>query len=87
MDQHLKSRILDDMATRVRVLREAKGWSQAALGERVDASESAISKIEAGLKTPSLNLLIDIADELGTSADRLLAKPERRGRKPKTEAA
>lgn len=60
-----------DMATLERVgrnialAREANGWNQAELGERLGADQSYVSKIERGKMNLTLKSLERIADILG----------------------
>ena len=49
------------MKSRVRELREAAGWSQAQLGERLGVSRQTINAIETGKYDPSLPLAFRIA--------------------------
>ena len=49
------------MKSRVRELREAAGWSQAHLGERLGVSRQTINAIETGKYDPSLPLAFRIA--------------------------
>jgi putative transcriptional regulator len=49
------------MNNRVRDLREAKGWSQGELGERLDVSRQTVNAIETGRYDPSLPLAFRIA--------------------------
>ncbi len=49
------------MQNRVKALRQARGWSQAALGERLDVSRQTINAIEAGRHDPSLALAFRLA--------------------------
>lgn len=53
------------MNSRVRELREARGWSQAALGERLGVSRQTINSIETGKYDPSLPLAFKIARLFG----------------------
>lgn len=53
------------MNSRVRELREAWGWSQAQLGERLEVSRQTINSIETGKYDPSLPLAFRIAREFG----------------------
>jgi putative transcriptional regulator len=45
----------------VRELRQAQGWSQAALGQRLGVSRQTINSIETGKYDPSLPLAFQIA--------------------------
>ncbi|MEO6689108.1 MAG: helix-turn-helix transcriptional regulator [Dokdonella sp.] len=45
----------------VRALREAKGWSQGDLAERLDVSRQTVNAIETGKYDPSLPLAFRIA--------------------------
>lgn len=49
------------MKNRVRELREAHGWSQGELAERVDVSRQTINAIETGKYDPSLPLAFKLA--------------------------
>ena len=51
------------MKSRVRELREGRGWSQAQLGERLDVSRQTINAIETGKYDHSLPLAFRIARE------------------------
>ncbi|MGO1540734.1 MAG: helix-turn-helix transcriptional regulator [Luteimonas sp.] len=53
------------MRNRVRELREARGWSQARLGECLEVSRQTINAIETGRYDPSLPLAFRIAREFG----------------------
>ena len=53
------------MKSRVRELREARGWSQAQLGERLEVSRQTINAIETGKYDPSLPLAFRIARLFG----------------------
>lgn len=53
------------MKSRVRELREARGWSQAQLGERLDVSRQTVNAIETGKYAPSLPLAFRIARLFG----------------------
>ena len=56
---------------RLRTLRRQKGLSQAELAELADLSTPYISHIETGIKKPSLESIIKIANVLGVSVDEL----------------
>ncbi|TYT26508.1 helix-turn-helix transcriptional regulator [Luteimonas viscosa] len=49
------------MRSRVRELREARGWSQAQLAERLEVSRQTVNAIETGKYDPSLPLAFRIA--------------------------
>ena len=49
------------MKSRLRDLREARGWSQAQLGERLGVSRQTVNAIETGKYDPSLPLAFRIA--------------------------
>ena len=49
------------MKNRLRVLRAERGWSQAALAERLDVSRQTVNAIETGKYDPSLPLAFTIA--------------------------
>lgn len=49
------------MKSRVRELREALGWSQATLAERLEVSRQTVNAIETGKYDPSLPLAFRLA--------------------------
>lgn len=57
---------------RIRECREKEGVSQEKLAELVSLSPHYLSAIERGIKLPSLETFIRIANQLGVSADTLL---------------
>lgn len=57
----------------IRILRTQAGYSQEALAEAADLSPSYLSHIERGRKKISLKSLVQIADALGVTTDRLLS--------------
>ncbi|NZA24986.1 helix-turn-helix transcriptional regulator [Luteimonas sp. SJ-92] len=57
------------MKSRVRALREAQGWSQAQLGERLGVSRQTVNAIETGKYDPSLPLAFRIARAFGGSIE------------------
>lgn len=61
----------------IRELRMAKGWTPLQLGQSVGADRSTITRIETGVRQPSLDVLLGIlgALEIGlTDLDRVAAK-------------
>lgn len=53
------------MRSRLRELREMRGWSQAQLGERLQVSRQTVNAIETGKYDPSLPLAFAIAALFG----------------------
>ena len=52
-------------------MRKAKGWSQEALGRKVNKAKSVISGYESNLRTPPLDVLTSLAALYGVSLDYL----------------
>jgi transcriptional regulator with XRE-family HTH domain len=59
----MKERIVV-LGQNIRRLREARGWNQVELGHHADLSVSLISRIERGLRSPSVATLAKISDAL-----------------------
>lgn len=57
---------------RLKSAREAKGWTQEVLAEKVDLSADHIGVVERGVKSPRLETFIDIANALECDANSLL---------------
>lgn len=57
---------------RIRVIRKARQLTQAELAECASLSVPYISHIENGVKQPSLQAVVNIAEALGCTADKLL---------------
>jgi len=68
---------MTSLGERLRELRLAAGLSQRRLAGKVDVGFPHISKIEAGLETPSTDLLRRLAEVLGVSGDELLLLADR----------
>lgn len=56
----------------MRELREARGWSQAALAERIEVSVHYVGLLERGQRLPSLGTFVHLGRELGVRLDALL---------------
>jgi putative transcriptional regulator len=56
---------------RLRELREARGWSQGALAERLEVSRQTINALETGKYDPSLPLAFRIARMFGEPIERI----------------
>jgi transcriptional regulator with XRE-family HTH domain len=65
-----------EFATRLKQLRESKGWTREDLALRLQATYSTIAKYETGVRTPDYNVISKIADEFGVSTDYLLGRTD-----------
>ena len=59
------------MESRVRELRERRGWSQGELAEQLDVSRQTVNAIETGKYDPSLPLAFRIAKLFGQPIERI----------------
>ena len=59
-------------ADRIRVLREARGWTQAELARRLSITRNGVNSWEQGLSMPSPTCLVDLAKLFSVSTDYLL---------------
>jgi putative transcriptional regulator len=59
------------MESRVRELRERRGWSQGELAEQLDVSRQTVNAIETGKYDPSLPLAFRIARLFGQPIERI----------------
>ena len=59
---------------RIRQLREAKGYSQKELGDKIGVSQYAISKWELGQREPSSQDLFHLCEVLEATSDYLLGR-------------
>ena len=59
---------------KLKMLREAADMSASALGEAVGVSQSMIANIEREFKTPSVGVLVRIADILKVKIDDLIKR-------------
>ncbi len=64
------------LAERLKLEREARGWSLADLAARSGVSRGAISKIERGESSPTAGLLVRLADAFDLTLAGLLARAE-----------
>jgi len=64
------------LADRLKLEREARGWTLADLAERSGVSRGAISKIERGESSPTAGLLVRLADAFDLTLAGLLARAE-----------
>lgn len=68
--------MLPILSVRIKELRKERKWSQKELGEKVDVSESFISKVESGKKQPSREVTTKIAEVFNVTTDFLLGRRE-----------
>ena len=65
------------MNNRLRELREAQGWSQAALGEQLEVSRQTVNALETGKYDPSLPLAFRIARLFGQPIEAIFFPEDR----------
>jgi len=65
------------MNNQLRTLREAEGWSQGELAERLDVSRQTVNALETGRYDPSLPLAFRIARLFGLRIEEIFF-PEKR---------
>lgn len=65
-----------NVGPQVRALREQRGLTQEMLAAKVGAHQAHVANIENGVKTPSLRLLILLAEALGVSVHELVSDAE-----------
>lgn len=68
--------MLPILSIRIKQLRKERKWSQKELGEKVDISESFVSKVESGKKQPSREVTAKIAEVLNVTTDYLLGRSD-----------
>lgn len=68
--------MLSKLAVRLKEERKGQKLSQKKLGEKANVTESFISKIEAGSKNPSLEVITKLAEALEVSVDYLLGNSD-----------
>ena len=78
-DRRASNGTLDLLASRVRRLRESRGWSRAELASRSGLSVRFLARIESGDGNVSLVRLVHLAEALDTTPDALLRAPRPRG--------
>jgi transcriptional regulator with XRE-family HTH domain len=68
----------DSFSEVIRVTREAKKFSKAALAKKAGLHQTYIGLLERGLRSPNLDTAKAIADALGVSLGELINKAEKR---------
>lgn len=69
------------LASTVKRLREAKGWTQGKLADEMGLQQPAISVLENGRANPTLAFLEALAATLGVTFAELFQNPSKSGRK------
>jgi transcriptional regulator with XRE-family HTH domain len=69
-------KVLDAVAPRLRELRRRRGWTLAELSAETGISVSTLSRLESGLRKPTLDLLIRLAAAYKASLDDLVGAPQ-----------
>ena len=64
------------MATRLRRVREQRGFTLTEMAERTGISKSTLSRLENGQRKPSLELLLPLAQAYRVPLDDLVGAPE-----------
>lgn len=59
-------------ADRIKILREARGWTQAELARRLNMTRNGVNSWEQGLSMPSPPLLVELAKIFSVTTDYLL---------------
>lgn len=81
-----------ELGKRLKMAREAKGWTQAELGQLLNVSDATINRYERGQRRPDPNTLRRLAEALDVSLDHLVGlkdelKEAPSDYNPETEAA
>lgn len=66
---------LKHVGARLRAFRHSRGWTLDELAERAAMSASTLSRLEAGKRQASLELLLPLTRQLGITLDDLVAPP------------
>ena len=69
----MRTALADELANRVRAAREAKGWTQAELAERIGVSRKTINTIENGIFIPSTVIALRLARAFDRKVEQLFS--------------
>ena len=75
MDQQIDA-VLEGVAPRLRDLRARRGRTLAELADETGISVSTLSRLESGLRRPTLDLLMRLASAYGASLDDIVGAPQ-----------
>ena len=67
----MKDKAIGNIGKRIQQHREAKGYTQESFAEMVKLTPNYLSAIERGVKTPSVETLVEIINGLDVSADEI----------------
>ena len=62
------------LSENIRLMRESRGLSQSELAEKIGLQKQNVSAYERGVKVPTVEKLVAIADTLQCSTDKLLGR-------------
>ncbi len=62
------------LSENIRLMRESRGLSQSELAEKIGLQKQNVSAYERGVKVPTVEKLVAIADTLLCSTDKLLGR-------------
>ncbi len=62
------------LSENIRIMRESRGLSQSELAEKIGLQKQNVSAYERGVKVPTVEKLVAIADTLRCSTDKLLGR-------------
>lgn len=62
------------VGSRIRELRQAKGWSQQMLADHAQIERAHLSRLEDGVKEAGLRILERVADALGVEVEDLVRR-------------
>lgn len=65
-----------DFGTHLKAIRKAKGLTQKQLAQEIGASESGVQNYELGVRKPTYDMLIALADYFDISLDYLVGRSE-----------
>lgn len=68
---------MNQLSTNIKAYRKAHNLNQSELAERLNVSQTSVAHYESGSRTPTLDVLIQIADLFDTSVDTLLGHTRR----------
>lgn len=68
---------LSTIAERLAALRKLNGLTLEELAQRASLTKSYLSKLERGLSSPTIGMVLKLAEALDVTVDQLIAKPQR----------